>query len=231
MKITLCLLTFNELAGCKNDIPQIKQYSEKFDEIYAIDGGSKDGTIEFLKNEGISVYVQPNRGLNAACHFAVEKCSTEAVIFFHPKGTIPIEDALKFRPLFDNGWDFVIGSRIIKGAVNEEDKQILKPRKWFVVGLAILTAILFKKENKILWDVLHGFRGVTVEGYRKMRIKDEGMVTIDIEMVSRAYKEKIKSTEFPTTECPRISGETHFKAFPTGIKVLKYIKRELLRKD
>ncbi|KKR12041.1 MAG: Glycosyltransferase, group 2 family protein [Candidatus Wolfebacteria bacterium GW2011_GWC2_39_22] len=231
MKISLCLLTFNEIAGCKNDIPLLKKYFDKFDEIYTIDGGSKDGTIEFLKEEGIPVHIQPTRGLNAACHFAVEKCTTDAVIFFHPKGTIPVEDTLKFRELFEAGNDFVIGSRIIKGAVNEEDKQFLKPRKWFVMGLAMLSATLFKRENKILWDVLHGFRGVTLEGYKKMGLKDEGMVTIDIEMVSRSYKAKIKSIEFPTTECPRIAGETHFKAIPTGIKILKYIKREINRKD
>lgn len=231
MKISLCLLTFNEIAGCKNDIPQLKKYFNEFDEIYVIDGGSNDGTVEYLKKEGIPVHIQPARGLNAACHFAVEKCITDAVIFFHPKGTIPVEDTLKFRPLFEAGYDFVIGSRIINGAVNEEDKQFLKPRKWFVTGLALVAASLFKKENKILWDVLHGFRGATIKGYKKMNLKDEGNVTIDIEMVSRSYKTKLKSIEFPTTECSRIAGQTHFKAIPTGIKILRYIKREINRKD
>jgi glycosyltransferase involved in cell wall biosynthesis len=231
MKITLCLLTFNEIAGCKNDIPQLKKYLNKFDEIYAIDGGSKDGTIEYIEKEGIPVYVQPKKGLNQACHFAIEKCTTDAVIFFHPKGTIPVEDTLKFRDLFENNYDFVIGSRIIKGAINEEDKNFFKPRKWFVMGLALLSSILFNRGNKILWDVLHGFRGVTIKGYQKMNIKDEGMVTIDIEMVIRSYKSKLKSLEFPTTETARVGGETHFKAIPTGIKIFKYIKRELLRKD
>ncbi len=231
MKISLCLLTFNEIAGCKNDIPQIKKYLNEFDEIYAIDGGSEDGTIEFLEKENIPVHIQPTRGLNAACHFSIEKCTTDAVIFFHPKGTIPIEDILRFRQLFENGHDFVIGSRIIKGAVNEEDKHFLKPRKWFVMGLALMSSTLFNRENKMLWDVLHGFRGVTIKGYEKMNLQDKGVVTIDIEMVIRAYKTKLKSIEFPTTECPRIAGETHFKAIPTGIRILRYIKRELRRKD
>jgi len=231
MKISLCLLTFNEIAGCKNDIPQLKNYSSEFDEIYAIDGGSKDGTIEYLEKEGIPVYIQPARGLNAAYHFAIKKCTTDAIILFHPKGTIPTNDTLKFRNFFENGYDFVIGSRIIKGAVNEEDRFLFKPRKWFVIGLALLSSVLFNRKNKILWDVLHGFRGVTINGYKKMNIKDEGLVTIDIEMVIRSYKSKLKSIEFPTIETARVGGETHFKAIPTGIKIFKYLMIELLRKS
>ena len=231
MKVSLCLLTFNEIDGCKKDIPQILELANNFDEIYAVDGGSADGTIDYLKEKRIPVHPQPERGLNAACHYAVEKCTTDAVIFFHPKGTIPVEDTLKFKPLFEAGHDFVIGSRIIKGAINEEDKNFFKPRKWFVVGLGTLSSVLFNRKNKLIWDVLHGFRGVTLNGYQKMQLKDEGKVTIDIEMVIRSYKANLKSIEFPTTESPRVGGQTHFKAFPTGLKILKYLKRELQRKD
>lgn len=227
MKISLCLLTFNEIDGCKYDVPQIKKILNNFDEIYAVDGGSSDGTVEFLKEQKIQVYKQPVRGLNQACHFAVTKCKTDAIIFFHPKGTIPVKDILKFKPLFEKGYDFVIGSRVIRGARNDEDSKLIKPRKWFVIFLAIIATVLFNRGNKVLWDVLHGFRGITKKGYAKMDLKDEGKVTIDIEMVCRAYKKHIKSTEFPTKEKARLAGVTHFKAWPTGKKIIKYIFREL----
>jgi glycosyltransferase involved in cell wall biosynthesis len=231
MKITLCLLTYNELIGCKNDVPKIKKISKEFEDIYVVDAGSTDGTVEFLKKNGIRVYEQPVRGLNQACHFALSKCRTDAIVFFHPKGSIPVRDVLKFRALFESGYDFVIGSRIIKGARNDEDSKLLKPRKWFVVFLSLVAAFLFKKKNKMLWDVLHGFRGVTKKGYKRMGIKDEGKVTIDIEMVCRAYKNNIKSIEFPTTETARLAGSTHFKAWPTGVNIFKYLKREMLRRN
>lgn len=233
MKISLCLLTYNEIIGCKNDIPQIKKISHQFNEIYAIDGGSKDGTIEYLKKQNIPVYIQPRKGLNMACHYGVEKCTTDVIIFFHPKGTIPVLDTLKFRTLFEKKYAFIIGSRNIKGAKNEEDNKKIRPRKWFVEALAIITFVLFKKNNKqkILRDVLHGFRGITKDAYKKMNLIDREMMTVDIEMVSRAYKLKIKSTEFPTIESSRLGSRTHFKAIPTGFKILRYIIREIKRKD
>lgn len=228
MKITLCLLTFNEIEGCKHDVPLIER--EKFDEMYAIDGGSNDGTVEYLSSLNIPVYKQPKKGLNAACIHAFEKCTTDALIFFHPKGTIPVLDTLKFRKYFEEGYELIIGSRVIKGAVNEEDNKILKPRKWFVKTLALTAAALFKREGNIIWDVLHGFRGASVSAFKKINPVDYGL-SIDIEMVARSYKKKLKRVEFPTKEMPRIAGDTHFKALPTGIKLLKYLISEVKRKD
>lgn len=231
MKISLCLLTYNELVGCRHDLPQILKVKENFEELYAVDAGSADGTIEFLEKHGIPVYIQPKKGLNAAYEHALEKCSTEAMVFFHPKGSIPVADALKFRKYFEDGYGLVIGSRIIRGARNEEDGKLLKPRKWFVKGLAMTTALFFWKEGKFTWDVLHGFRGITVKAFKEMQLADPGKVTIDLEKVARAYKKRIKRIEFPTTESARIAGKTHFKAIPTGMNLLKYLFRELRRPD
>lgn len=228
MRLTLCLLTRNELVGCKHDIPFINR--EQFEEIFAIDGNSTDGTVEYLKQMGIQVYTQPKKGLNAACVYAFEKCKTDGLIFFHPKGTIPVSDIEKFRFYFENGYDLVVASRNIKGARNEEDKKIIKYRKWFVMTLAFISAALFRKEGNMVYDVLHGFRGMTTHGFRLINPSDFG-VSIDLEMVSRSYKKQLKRIEFPTSEKPRIEGSTNFKALPTGWSLIKYIFREIYRKD
>ena len=38
MKVALCLLTWNELEGCKPDVPRLPL--DGFDEVYAVDGGA-----------------------------------------------------------------------------------------------------------------------------------------------------------------------------------------------
>ncbi len=226
MRIALCLLTRNELIGCKNDVPHIRR--GEFDEVYAIDAGSSDGTIEYLESMGIPVYIQPRKGLNAACIYAFEKCKSDALVFFHPKGSVPVEDTEKFRSFFDQGFDLVIASRIIHGGVNEEDTKLLKPRKWFVGLLAIISALLFRREGPMIWDVLHGFRGMTVDSFKQINPTPEG-VSIDLEMVCRSYRNKLKRIEFPTCESPRLAGTSNFKALPTGWNLLKYLWFEMLR--
>lgn len=223
MRITLCLITWNEIQGCKNDIPQIKR--GKFDDVFAIDGGSTDGTVEYLKKQKIKVYFQKKKGLNAAHKEAVKHCKTEAIIFFHPKGTIPIGDTLKFRKYFEKGYQLVIASRLIRGGKNEEDQMFLKPRKWFVLILATVTKVLWKREGNTIFDVLHGFRGITLSLFRTLQLKDSDL-TVDIAGVIKSYKLKQKRIEFPTKELPRKSGVTHFKTLPTGYKIMKYLFRE-----
>ncbi|MBO4678444.1 MAG: glycosyltransferase [Lachnospiraceae bacterium] len=226
MRISLILITWNELEGCKHDIPLIDR--SQFDEIFCIDGGSTDGTVEYLTEQGIQVYRQSAKGLNQACKDGCNHCTTDAFVFYHPKGTIPVEDTYKFRKYYEQGYQFVVGSRMMKGAHNEEDDKFFKPRKWFVIGLGLLAKILFKREGNTVWDTLHGFRGMTVDAFKRCDISDMSP-SVDIEMVCRSYKLKLKRIEFPTTELPRIAGESHFKAFATGKKLLRYMMYEIKR--
>lgn len=227
MTIALCLLTWNEVEGCKNDVPLIDK--TKFDKVFCVDGGSNDGTVEYLQQNGIKVYSQTGKGLNQACKDAVSFCGCDAVIFFHPKGTVPVSDIYRFREYFEEGYELVIASRMMKDSLNEEDDKLIKPRKWFGMFLGLISAILFRREGNIVLDSLHGFRGVTTRAFREMKISNMSP-SIDIELVSKSYKKKIKRIEFPTKEVARISGSTHFKALPVGWILLKYIFFELTGK-
>lgn len=228
MTVGLCLIAWNEIEGCKHDVPLIDR--SRFDEVICVDGGSTDGTVEYLRSQGVSVYPQSRRGLNQACKEGVHHCSCDAIVFFHPKATVPVEDIYKFRNYFEQGYEFVVASRMMKESENEEDGKLFKPRKWFVLGLGLIAKILFKKEGNTIWDTLHGFRGIMVKSFEKMNISDRSP-SVDIEMVCRSYKFRMKRTEFPTKETPRTSGNTHFKAFSTGMKLLRYICWEITRKE
>jgi glycosyltransferase involved in cell wall biosynthesis len=228
MRISLCLLVWNECESCKIQVPQLPQ--EIFDEIYAIDGGSTDGTIEYLRSQDIAVYQQPKIGLNAAYVFADSLSTCDAVVVFFPKNTIPTGDLKKFRFFLENGYGLVIASRQIPGSVNEEDVCFWRPRKWLVKALAIFAGIIWRREGYWVKDVLHGFKGWRRDAFQRMNVLDYGL-SIDIEMVIRAYKFKISRTEFPTTETARQHGSTKFKIWPTGKLLLTYLWFELNRKD
>lgn len=228
MRLTLCLLTWNELAGCQLDVPYLPL--DQFDEVFAIDGGSTDGTVEYLESRGIPVFTQDIRGYNGAYLCAFRRCSTDALVMYHPKGSIDPAEVLKFRPLFEQGHDLIVGSRLIKGATNEEDDRILKPRKWFVVALGLVASGLWNRRGRTIWDVLHGFRGMRRDAFFAISPLEKGL-SIDLEMVVRSYRKGLRSIEFPVSEKPRPSGETHFKALPTGKKLLKYLMFELAREN
>ncbi|MEG3638307.1 glycosyltransferase [Magnetococcus sp. PR-3] len=225
--ITLCLLTFNELEGCRHDLPNLPL--DQFDAVYALDGGSHDGTDTFLREQGITVHTQQTPGYNAAYLEAFEHCQTDVLVLFHPKGSIDPLAVLQFKPLFEAGHDLVVASRLGSGAHNEEDDQLLKPRKWFVQGISMLAALIWRRDRGAhVWDVLHGLRGMRVAAFKAIAPRDYGL-SIDLEMVVRSYRLKLKRAEFPVHERARLAGQTHFKALPTGWKLLKYMASELVR--
>lgn len=226
MKISLCLVVWNELQGCHEDVPELPL--DEFDEVFAVDGGSTDGTVEYLESCGISVYRQPKKGLNAAYVHADHIATGDAVVVFFPKGTLPTEDLRRFKPFFEKGYELVIASRQLPGSVNEEDRYFWRFRKWAVLGLAVTAAVIWCREGMWIRDVLHGVKGWKRSTFNQMGVLDVGL-SIDIEMVVRAYKLKIPRIEFPTTELSRGYNETRFKFWPTGKQLLSYLWYELRR--
>jgi len=228
LKVSLCLIVWNELRGCQVDVPKIP--FDAFDEVFAVDGGSTDGTVEYLESQGIRVHRQPKRGLNAAYVHANAVATGDAVVVFFPKGTLPVEDLRKFRPHLEQGYELVVASRQLAGSVNEEDAHLWRPRKWAVFALAVAAALVWRREGAWVRDVLHGVKGWRRSAFAQMKVLDFGL-SIDIEMVVRAYKLHIPRIEFPTVEVSRGYGETKFKILPTGKRLLAYLWFELRRHD
>jgi glycosyltransferase involved in cell wall biosynthesis len=224
---SLVLVVWNEIEGCKADVPGLPL--AEFDEVYAIDGGSKDGTVEYLTSRNIKVYPQRKKSLNAAYADAVAFSQCEAVVIFFPKATIDPVIVAQLGHGLDLGYDLVVASRNLPGAHNEEDEHFFKPRKWGVMALSHLASLLWRREGWRIRDVLHGVKGFTVEAYRRMQISDSG-VTIDLEMTIRSYRLKIARTELGVSEQARIHGETKFKIWPTGKRLARFLWSELFRR-
>ena len=226
--VSLCLLTLNEIDGCRHDVPLLPL--AQFDDVFAVDGGSDDGTATYLQGQGIRVISQPRRGYNQAYLCAFENCTSDALVVFHPKGSIlEPRTVLRFRDLFAQGNDLVVASRVMEDARNEEDDRFLRPRKWFVLALGLVSALIWRRNGPVIWDVLHGFRGMRRESFFAIDpIADD--LTLDLEMIVRGYRKRFRMIEFPVRERQRLSGDTHFKAIPTGWRYLVYLAHELRRR-
>ena len=220
VQVSLCLLTWNEVEGCKRDIPRIPV---GFDRIYAVDNSSIDGTCDFLAQNGVEVFQQITKSYNGAYIDAIKIAADSAVVFFHPKGTIDVESLSTALGKMKAGGDFVLASRISRGARNEEDYRLIKPRKWFVVFIANTCKIRWGlKSEAYLNDPLHGYRGLSPLFMQTLKLRNVG-VTADVEMIRHAYLGDFKLDTFPVIENQRPDGVTHFPAFATGRRILKYV--------
>ena len=219
-------MVWNERNGCEIDIPRLE--SDSFCEIFAVDGGSTDGTVEYLKLQRIPVYKQPVKSLNAAYHYAVKICSGEKLVVFFPKGNIDPFCVTEIARNLDKKNELVIASRNIEGGKNEEDDHLFKFRKWGVTLLSVFAAIIWRREGAWVRDVLHGVKGFSVSAFRRMEISKTG-VTVDLEMVVRSYRLNIKRKEVPVIELSGVNRTTHFPILPTAKHLAAFLWKEFWR--
>jgi len=221
MTTALCLLVWNEAHGCQAELPKID--FSLFDQVFAIDGGSTDGTVQILQAAGIDVYEQSKSSYNVAYVDALATFTTDAVVLYHPKGTIDPSSLSTMVDLLNKGNDLVIASRMIPGAINEEDDQLIRHRKWFGEGLALAASLRWNgKKIKRISDPLHGYRGCSRAFANSLVLRQYG-VTADLEMVHHAYESKATVAEFPVQETVRAEGTTHFPAYKTGKQLIRYL--------
>ena len=221
MRISLCLLTWNEIEGCRADVPDLPL--DSFSEVFALDGGSIDGTVEFLRDTGVTVVPQRVRSYNAAYREAIEHYTGDAILFYHPKGTVAEGTLPLMIEALTVGNDLVIASRMLPTSRNEEDDQVIRHRKWFGIGLALAASLRWKRGGgPRVSDPLHGYRGCSRRFTSSLNLQPTG-VTADLEMVHYAYLTGARIAEVPVTESKRVQGTTHFPALSTGRHLVRYL--------
>lgn len=224
--ITLCFFCYNELNGLKYTINILKK---KYN-ILVIDGGSNDGSREFLKKQKIKFIIQKKKDYNNAYYLGVKNTRTKHIIIFHPKKTFSINTIYKIEKKLKSGFDLVFTTRMTNKAYNEEDKNILKPRKWFGIGLAIVTKFFFKKRKQNnLTDPLCGVRGFNVKKFKSLGLNKNG-VTADLEFFINAFNLRFSFIEIPIIEKSRLYGKTNFPAIKTGTKIIFFLINAIFRK-
>ncbi|MEK6795014.1 MAG: glycosyltransferase family 2 protein [Spirochaetota bacterium] len=226
-RVALVILTRNEIDGMTALVEHIPFSS--FTEVFAVDGGSTDGTLALFQKHRIKVYSQTSRGRGEAFRIAAERTKAEYIIFFSPDGNEDPADILKFLPYADGSYDMVIASRMMKGAHNEEDDQPIKMRKWANNAFNLMANALFNRSGRFITDSINGYRMIRRAVFDTLKPDGRGY-TIEYQMTIRAMKARLRIAEFPTHEGPRIGGESYAKSIPTGIAFLKLLFSEIFTK-
>lgn len=229
MKIDVILLVLNEIDGLRVILPQIPRQS--FHRVIAVDGGSTDGTLEFLAEAGVPVVSQSRRGRGQAFTMGVEASNADAFIFFSPDGNEDPADLVKIAGYLEQGEQLVIASRMCKGAVNEEDHQLLKPRRWVNNAFNIALNGLFNPHpvRNFITDSINGYRGLARSALPAVQPFPDDY-TVEYRMTARALEAKLRVLEFPTHERDRIGGVTKVPSFQAGLRFISALGQESRRK-
>lgn len=230
MKITLLVLTWDELEGMKVIMPRIKK--EWCDQIIILDGGSTDGTIEWAKENGYFVYVQKEPGFRHAYVEVLPYVEGDVVITFSPDGNSIPELIPDIIAKMQEGHAMVIASRYLGPAKSEDDDVVTGFGNWlFTKTVNVLhgghytdAMVIFRAyRTKVIYDLDldkdEGYR--LAERLFHTRISWEPLLSV------RAAKRKLSVAEIPGDEPPRIGGERKLKILQWGAAYYFQFMREV----
>ena len=158
MKVSLVILTLNEIEGLKEIFSKIPQ--DAVDEIFAVDGGSDDGTVEYFQEHGVPVHGQDLPGRGGAFQKAFEVAEGDYLIFFSPDGNEDPADISKFKPFMLDEHDLIIATRMVDGARNEEDDLFFRWRKWANQTFTLIANLAWNR-NQYVTDTINGYRALS----------------------------------------------------------------------
>ena len=218
MTISLCILTLNEIEAMTRLIKSI--HIGEVDEVFVIDGGSTDGTIEFLKSQGLTVHIQEKKGRGRGFIEGIRRSTKDAIIFFSGDGNERTADIIKVKDKIEEGYDLVIASRFRKDS-HSFDATLM--RKF---GNKLFTLLVNVCLSRHFTDVFNGFRGIRRDKALELDL-DAYYFNIELQMIIRAVKHGLKIAEVSTIEDERIGGKAHLRTFRDGFSNLRCLLREI----
>jgi glycosyltransferase involved in cell wall biosynthesis len=217
--VTLLIPTWNEITGMRAIMPLIQK--EWYDQIIILDGGSTDGTIEYAKDHGYELHIQTQPGIRQAYNEVLPLIKGDILLTFSPDGNSIPELIPPLVDKMNEGYDMVIVSRYLGEAKSADDDRLTGFGNWLftktinvlhgghytdamVIYRAYRTKLIYELElDKDRW-----YR--TPEWLFRTRISWEPMLS------ARAARRKLKVTEIPGDEPPRIGGERKLQIWKWG---------------
>ena len=226
IKRGLILLTLNEIEGLRrlwNRIP----FSEA-DEVLAVDGGSRDGTVEFLREQNVPVVLQDKPGRGEAFRTGVGASRAEFLLFFSPDGNEDPQDIPKLYACLERGCDMAVASRFLPQSRNEEDEKLLRLRAWANRAFTRIANLFFNRCGSYVTDTINGYRAIRRRAFLKIR-PSACDFSIEYQMTIRAMKLGLPLAEIPTREGNRIGGASKAPSFSTGLRFLRTLLHEIYK--
>ncbi len=233
MKITLCVLTLNEIDSVKVIMPQVD--ISLFDQILVIDGGSTDGTINWCRQHGYEIYVQKKRGLRQAYLEALPYIRGDVMITFSPDGNSLSSVLPELVNELKKGFDMVIVSRYLGSAKSEDDSIVTRFGNW------MFTTMINLLHGGHYTDAMVIYRGYKKSLFHDLKLTDNKAfiipeklfctrISIEPLLSVRAARAKLKVTEIPGDEPKRIGGKRKLQIIRWGLAFLYQIFFELFNK-
>lgn len=193
MQALVIIPAFNEEASIGKVIADVPRQWVR--EVVVVNNASTDRTVEVATAAGATVLTEMQRGYGHACLKGIAYAAAlpvgqrpDVIVFLDGDySDFPGEIELLLQPIREEGYDLVIGSRVI----GNREKGSLTPQQVFGNWLATKLLRLF---YGVRFTDLGPFRAITLEKLLALQMKDT-TYGWTVEMQLKAAKQKLRTTE------------------------------------
>jgi glycosyltransferase involved in cell wall biosynthesis len=220
-RVSVVVPALNEAENLPHVLPRIAPEYE----LVLVDRGSVDATVEVARQlrPDVRVVTQDRRGKgNAlACGFAA--ATGEVIVMLDADGSARPEEIPQFVDILCRGADFAKGSRSLAGGGSADITRFRRFGNWL---LGALVNLLFRTRYT---DLCYGYNAFWSRWLPALEVDCDGF-EVETLMHLRAAKAGLVVVEVPSYEDARLFGASNLRAIPDGLRVLRTILVERLRR-
>jgi len=195
-------------------------------EVIIVDGRSTDNTPEVARQlrPDVQVVMEPRPGKGAALRAGFNAVRGDIIVMIDADGSMRPEESAHFlTALLHAQADLVKGSRYIQGAGSRDLSKIRNFGNW---GLTQLVRLLYCCSFS---DLCYGYIAFWTKHLDLLACDCDGF-EIETLISVRAIKNRLRIVEVASFEEARIYGETNLRTIPDGLRILRTILRERLKR-
>ncbi|GAA0219346.1 hypothetical protein GCM10009539_00870 [Cryptosporangium japonicum] len=230
--ISVVIPTRNE---ARNIGPVLAALPSGLEEVIVVDGNSVDGTVEAARRvrPDIRVVSQGRRGKGNALAAGFAAATCDYIVMIDADGSMDPAEIPSFVEHLDRGAHYVKGTRFAAGGGSTDISRLRQLGNW---GLNTLTNVLFGTAYTDLCYGYNAFRRECVAVFDLPPAHEQGQTRwgdgFEIETLIniRVARARLRIAEVPSFESERCHGESNLRTFPDGLRVLRTILRERVRR-
>ncbi|MCX6694335.1 MAG: S-layer glycoprotein N-glycosyltransferase AglJ [Methanomicrobiales archaeon] len=216
-KDQVCVLipTLNEAPTIADLVHEFRSLG--YPHVLVIDGHSTDGTVALAEEAGAEVIVQTGRGKGTAVAEALAVIPEPFILMLDGDGTYAPADAEAMLNPLAQGYDHVIGNRLVER--NEGAFSRLN-----LIGNRFINNLFKMAHSHYLFDILSGYRAFSRESILAIYLKEAGFA-VETEMSAGVVKKEQKVAVVPVQYRTRPGTGTKLNPFHDGLKIISTMYR------
>ncbi len=203
--IVVIVPALNEEKAVSKVISDFKR--EGFKDVYVIDGGSSDKTVELSKKAGAKVILQNGKGKGDALRQVLREVDADIYVTVDADDTYDASRVKELvEPVKSGEYDMVVARRSLS------EIPLFNRFGNFLFNMIISVFYGYR-----LCDILSGYRVMSRELVRSFRL-DSDDFEVETELTVEALENRFKILEIPTVYKPRI-GDTKLNPVRDGFRI------------